>query len=457
MTTPEPEAREFSLEQIEALLNGEDSAAIADYLASLPMSERGRLLSRVESGERAKIMSAVDPAFAADMLESFGEAQAVEIIESIDSTLAARVLDEVQSDEQADLLAEVADDHAEEILQAMDPETAADARQLMTYEWDTAGGMMVKEFLAYPLDATVRVVADDLREHRDEYAEYDIQYVYVVNHHQVLKGVLRLRDLLLARPQDKLQELMIKSPVSLKDTQDLHELYSFFAESNYLGLPVTDVEDRLVGVLLRSDVEESMGEEATENFLKVSGLQGNEELRSMPLLLRSRRRLSWLSINIVLNAIAASVIAANQDTLAAVIALAVFMPIISDMSGCAGNQAVGVSIRELTLGLVKPKEFIRVFFKEIQVGFLNGLVLGSLVAAVGWIWQQNGWFGLVVGGALFLNVMVAVLIGGLVPLILKGMKADPALASGPILTTITDMCGFFLVLFFASQVLSQLT
>jgi magnesium transporter len=456
MATTENEIREFSLEKVEAMLSRDDGPALADYLRRLPMAERGRLLSRVQPGEREKIMRAVDSAFAADMLESFGEAQAVEIIESIDPSLAARILDEVHSDDQADLLAEIEEDRAEEILSAMDPEAAADARQLMTYEWDTAGGMMVKEFLAYPTSATVRAVAEDLREHREAYAEYDIQYVYVVDRRRVLKGVLRLRDLLLARPQDKLSELMIANPVSVRDTRGLHELFSFFAETNYLGLPVTDAEDRLVGVLLRSDVEESMSEEATENFLKVSGLQAGEELRSMPLLLRSRRRLSWLSINIFLNVIAASVIAANQDVLQSVIALAVFLPIISDMSGCSGNQAVGVSIRELTLGLVKPKEFVRVFWKEIQVGFLNGLVLGTLVAGAGWIWQQNPWFGLVVGGALFLNVMVAVLIGGLVPLVLKGLKADPALASGPILTTITDMCGFFFVLFFASQALSQL-
>jgi magnesium transporter len=171
---------------------------------------------------------------------------------------------------------------------------------------------------------------------------------------------------------------------------------------------------------------------------------------------RTRRRLSWLSINIVLNVIAASVIAFYQETLAAVIALAVFLPIISDMSGCSGNQAVAVSIRELALGLVKPYEFFRVVMKEGVVGILNGLVLGLLLGAVAVLWKGNIYLGLVVGSALMLNTMLAVLLGGLIPLALKGLRQDPALASGPILTTVTDMCGFFLVLSFASLLLAKL-
>jgi magnesium transporter len=183
---------------------------------------------------------------------------------------------------------------------------------------------------------------------------------------------------------------------------------------------------------------------------------GRDELRSMPLGLRSRRRLSWLSINIVLNLISASIIALHQDTLQAVIALAVFLPIISDMSGCSGNQAVAVSMRELSLQLVSPREFLRVFFKESSVGLINGLVLGLLIGLIAWIWKDNLVLGAVVGSALALNTVVAVCVGGLVPLLLKAIGQDPALASGPILTTVTDMCGFLLILGIASIFLPYL-
>ena len=176
----------------------------------------------------------------------------------------------------------------------------------------------------------------------------------------------------------------------------------------------------------------------------------------MPLLQRSGRRLSWLSLNIVLNIIAASVIALYQDTLAAVIALAVFLPMVSDMSGCSGNQAVAVSMRELSLGLVRPNELARVLAKEAGIGLLNGLVLGLMLGAAAWFWKGNPFLGLVVGGALALNTFVAVSFGGLIPLALKRMKLDPALVSSPLLTTVTDMCGFFFVLSFASLMLERL-
>jgi len=180
------------------------------------------------------------------------------------------------------------------------------------------------------------------------------------------------------------------------------------------------------------------------------------ELRSMPLGVRSRRRLAWLSINIVLNIVAASVIAVNQATLEAVIALAVFLPIISDMSGCSGNQAVAVSMRELTLGILRPTEVRRAILGELFLGMVNGFVLGLLIGFVAFFWKGNPFLGLVVGGALMMNTIVAVLIGGTVPLVLKRFKADPALASGPVLTTITDMCGFFIVLTLAGAMLDKL-
>ena len=191
-------------------------------------------------------------------------------------------------------------------------------------------------------------------------------------------------------------------------------------------------------------------------LLSFSGIVGGEELRSMSLARRASRRLSWLSINIVLNVCAASVIAMFQDTLSAVIALAVFLPIVSDMSGCSGNQAVAVSMRELSLGIVKPYEAARVWLQEVKVGMINGVVLGCLIAIAAYIWKGNPYLGVVVGVALMLNTLVAVSIGGTVPLLLKRMKVDPAVASGPILTTITDMCGFFLVLSVATLFLPKL-
>jgi magnesium transporter len=197
---------------------------------------------------------------------------------------------------------------------------------------------------------------------------------------------------------------------------------------------------------------------ATESdYLKSQGIVGGEELRTMPLILRSRRRLSWLSVNVFLNIGAAAVIALFQDTLQSVIALAVFLPIISDMSGCSGNQAVAVSMRELSIGVIRPTELLRVWLKELSVGLINGTVLGLLVGICAVLFDGNPYLGIVIGVALFANTLIAVSIGGTVPLLLKRLQIDPAVASGPLLTTITDMCGFFLVLGSATLLLSKLS
>jgi magnesium transporter len=299
-------------------------------------------------------------------------------------------------------------------------------------------------------------VLDDLRHQGEIYSDYDIQYAYVVSDSGRLIGVLRLRDLLMAPRSKSIREVMVKKPLSVHAQMSLRDLKEFFRQYAFLGVPVVNDDGQLVGVVRSASVREAANRQNNQLFLKFAGIVGGEEYRSMSLIKRSSRRLSWLSINIVLNIIAASVIALYQDTLERAIVLAVFLPIISDMSGCSGNQAVAVSIRELTLGLVRPKELLRVLTKESAIGLVNGLVLGLLLGAAAFLWKGNPWLGLIVGGALAANTVLAVSFGGLVPLILRGMRTDPALASGPLLTTVTDMCGFFFVLSFASVLLPRL-
>ena len=202
---------------------------------------------------------------------------------------------------------------------------------------------------------------------------------------------------------------------------------------------------------------DAIAERADEAYLKSQGIVGGDEFRSMPLLTRSSRRLSWLTVKIFLNLASASVIAMYEDTLAAAFTLAVFLPIVSDMSGCSGYQAVAVSMRELTLDIIKPYELVRVCVKELTLGLVTGTALGLLLAGVAWLWKGNPWLGLVVGSALAANTLVAVIVGGALPLLLRRFRVDPALAAGPMLTTITDTGGFFLVLSLATLLLPRLT
>lgn len=423
---------------------------LEEFLANLPSGDLALALSRLSDEQQSRLLTLLPPDQAADVLERLPDVQAVELIENLDPPAASAILDELPSDEQADLLGDLSPGDAEAILSGMAPAEAADARVLSKYADDVAGGLMITEYVRYREDQSAADVVNDMRSRAREYRDYDVQYAYVCDAQGRLTGILRLRDLLLAEDTQKLTELMIRKPISVQFDASLDELADFFDRHHFLGVPVTDSDGNLLGIVQESAVAEAWGDRQNTDFLKTQGIMGGEEIRTLPVFIRTSRRLSWLSINILLNVLAASVIAVYQDTLAAVIALAVFLPIISDMSGCSGNQAVAVSLRELSLGLIRPHELLRVWLGEIVVGLLNGIALGLLIGVVAFLWKGNPFLGMVVGVALFLNTLVAVSVGGLVPLVLKRCGADPAIASGPILTTVTDMCGFFLVLSIAS-------
>ena len=444
------------MEEVEQMLTAPDTAHLAAFLERIGPAETARMVSRLSVDDRNRLLTLLDPHKAAEVIEDVPEAQAVGLIESLPPQEAAHIVDEMHSDVQADVLGDLHEQDAEAILEQMDPQEAAEARQLMAYEPDTAGGLMVTEYLAYDQHRAVSDVLTDLRTHHAAYADYDVQYVYVIDTDRLLIGVLRMRDMLFAPPSASLERVMIRDVLSVRANDTVDQLTGFFDHHNLFGAPVVNNDGVLVGIVQRSAVAAATVKEADHRFLGISGIVGGEEFRSMPTWVRSGRRLSWLSINIVLNIIAASVIAVYQDTLSAVIALAVFLPMISDMSGCSGNQAVAVSMRELTLGLVRAGELARVAWKEAVVGVINGCVLGLLLGLAALAWKGNPTLGLVVGAALAVNTIVAVTIGGLLPLIMKGLRLDPALVSGPILTTVTDMCGFFLVLSLATAVLPQL-
>ena len=321
------------------------------------------------------------------------------------------------------------------------------------YGDDTAGALMEEHSLSVVDSKTVGTVLDLLADGYQNYREREVQYIYAIDKEGKLTGVIPLRNLVMAGRRKRISSIMIKNPVSVADTLDLESLAEIFEHRGYLGLPVTSPEGTLLGIVTRAAVQEAMADHASDDYLKAAGIVGGEELRSMPLLERARKRVGWLMPNIVLNLISASVIALFQDTLEAAIALAVFLPIVSDMSGCSGNQAVAVSVRELTLGILREGDYLRVLAKEAMVGILNGLALGLVLGTVAFLWKQDLALALVIGSALSINTLVSVTLGGTIPLALKRFGADPALASSPILTTCTDMCGFLLVLGIATLVL----
>jgi magnesium transporter len=432
-----------------------DIDGLIALLDTLSSADAARQLAHLSEQEQLDVLTVLPPDEAAHILEQLTRAQAVELIEILEPTAAADILSELPYATEADILRDLDEDDAERLLAELPPDEAAEVRSLASYDDDVAGGLMTPVFLAIHPTNTVAEIIDRFRQDADAFRDHQVLYVYVVDTDERLIGVLRLRDLLLAQPDATASTMMIADPLSVDAQASMEVLIDLFDKHSFIGLPVVE-EGRLVGVVRRTSVNEAVGDEAWEDHMKAAGIVSGEELRSMDLLPRAGRRLQWLSLNIGLNIIAASVIAMFQDTLSAVIALAVFLPIISDMSGCSGNQAVAVSMRELSLGVAQPRDALFVLGKELSVGLLNGVVLGILLGMAAWLWQGNPYLGLVAGGALAINTLVAVSIGGTVPLLLKGFDIDPALASGPVLTTVTDLCGFLLVLGLATLMLPLL-
>jgi magnesium transporter len=439
----------------ELLGRGASAAEVEGFLDTLPAAEVLPAVFHLSTDEQRSLLAMISAERAAHIVEELPEGYAADLMEVMPVADVAPIVGEMASDDRVDVLGELSGPDAEAILEQLDVEDADEIRRLSSYESDTAGGLMMTEFAAFPMAASIRDVLSTLVDSEAEYEFLTVHYVYVVVKRHKLKGVIRIRDLLFTDWNQKIGSIALPA-MTVGPDASLEELEDFFEEHDFAAVPVVDERDNLLGIVRRRTVLEAVAEQSEADRLKAAGIVGGDELRSMPIAVRSRRRLSWLSVNILLNIVAASVIAFYEDTLSALIALAVFLPIVSDMSGCSGNQAVAVSMRELTLGAASPRDVVRVWGKELSVGLINGLALGTLLGLAAWAWKGNPVLGLVVGLALAINTVVAVSIGGTVPLVLKRFGVDPAVASGPLLTTITDMCGFFLVLSLAATAMPYL-
>lgn len=441
--------------ELKAVIQEGDEDKLLAVLEELPPGEVARALTRLETLERNALLGLLGPEEAADLLEELSDAQAAEIIDDLPAEKAAEIIDEMESDHRADLLGEMEDDDAEAILLEMDPSEARDARALLEFEEDTAGGIMITEFVVYSQDVMVADVVKDMRDNAEKYSDYGVQYAYVTTAQGRLVGVLRLRDLLLSPADTVIRQIMIANPIYVLADTPLEELLHFFDRYAFWGVPVTDEDGRIIGVVRRADAEEAAGEEHERALLRFSGIIGGEELRSMPLRRRATGRLVWLTMNVFLSVLAASVILLFEGTISQVFALVFFIPVVGNMSGCTGNQAVAVSIREMALGLIQPRDFVRVWLKELSLGVINGIVLGAVIGGIAYLlnsmlWNDSPYIAVVIGLAFAVNTLVAVSLGGLIPLMLRLINADPALGAPPILTTLTDMFGLMLVLAIAA-------
>jgi len=438
---PELEEREQEQELKLGELEGRHPAEIAQRLEGLP--EEGAL----------RLLRALPHELATAVLESLPPERSARLLSKLAPREAGGFLEEMSPDDAVDVLERLPRREQAELLEQLPREEAQLFQRLITYPPDTAGGIMSPEVVALSKEMTVEEAIERLRRAAEE-AE-TIYYAYVVDREGRLLGVLTMRDLILSPPERRLEELMITDVVKVEATQDVEEVARLFDRYNFLALPVVDSEGRLLGIVTMDDVLDVMQREATEDMHKLVGVAVEEQVFS-PIPASLRRRLPWLYINLLTAFVAAGVVALFEGTIARMAALAVFMPIIAGQGGNAGVQTVTVIVRGIALGEIEPGEGGRALAKELALGALHGLLIGAPVAVIAALWQGDPWLGLVVGLAMFLNLIIAGIFGAAIPLGLRLLGLDPALSASIFLTTATDVFGFLFLLGLATFLLLRL-
>jgi magnesium transporter len=356
-------------------------------------------------------------------------------------------------DEAANILGDLKPEQARDVLAQMDE--ADDVRPLLAHPDETAGGQMTTSFIALRRHTSAQQAIDFLRQvEPDEETPY---YLYVLDRNQKLLGVVGMRELVIARPDSLIGDIMNQEVISVPAGTDQEEAARVMARYNLASMPVVDGDGRLIGVITYDDLVDVIEEEATEDIYRLSGTSTGSDLGTWsPVSLNVRRRLPWLVINLFTAFLAASVISVFENTIAQLATLAVFQSIVAGEGGNAGTQALALMVRGIALGEVELRDVWRAIRRELAVGLLNGLVIGILVALGAWAWRGIPVLGLVLGLAMVGNLLAAGIAGTLVPLTLKALKLDPALASAVIVTTVTDVIGFGLFLGLATASLPYL-
>jgi magnesium transporter len=408
-------------------------------------------LQRLSLEKAREVILSLTRRKAAAALVDVEEEQALELIETLTYEQLIGLLVELPHNEAADLLGFLPPERQRVVLDKLPAEHATDIRQLLHYSEDSAGGIMTDRFIALRGDQTVQQCMEMLRARGGQERE-DVSYLYVTDHARRLLGVVPIRELVFARPDKRIAEIMKSDVASVRVDDDQEEIARRFEHYHFLGLPVVDRLGRLVGVVKATDALEIAREEATEDMQLMVGLSG-EERALTPWPRSVKRRLPWLYVNLLTAFGAAAVVGLFESTIAQWTLLAVFMPIVAGMGGNTGAQTLTVIIRDMALGEIAPGDGRRALAKEVCVGLVNGLAIGAAVGLLGFLWKGSVLLGVVVACAMTLNMATAALAGVIIPFGLRAMKIDPALASSIFVTTVTDVAGFFFFLGLAALAL----
>lgn len=441
-----PLVRFIHREELQVLLDASEETTRGRLITSMHPSSIADLLIVLPSPEWRPILEFLDGEQLSAVLAELEEPEVERVLEHIERQVLPDLLSEMDSDDAADILGELTHKEAQEILQKMDAEDAAPIQALLKYDDESAGGLMQTELVCVQVEGTADTALQEIRQQvADHDGALDFHEVFVVDEDHRLQGQFSLEVLITAQPQAPIRTLIDPDLHWALPEMDQEEVAALFERYDLIALPVVDANRRLLGRITVDDIVDVIKEEASEDILQMAGA-GGEDLVADRTVRSAMLRLPWLITNLFGGLLTGYLMWMYKATLDQILALITFVPVITGMGGNVGTQSASVTIRGFALGRIDLTNIRRFLWKEMRVGALMGTICGTGLTLIGWIWHHNAYLGLVVGLSLFVAMTFASSMGTLIPALFERYHIDPALASGPFVTTLNDVSGILIYL-----------
>ncbi len=421
----------------------DDPEKLREILVGMRHEDVAELVESIDKDKRLKILAAFDSEAASEIILDMNENVRDQILEKMSINQISDVVEEMDSDDAADIVSELPEHHAEKVLATLPESESMEIRELLRYPEESAGGIMQLELISLSEEHSCQDAIEIIRSKSEEVES--LHYVYVVDADNRFVGVVSLRRLLLHSLDTKIKSIMSTHPVAVNVMDDVEKVARVFRKYDLVAIGVVDEGRRLLGRILHDDILDVITEIDTEDMLKMAGTD-EEEFDSQSWLSAARYRLPWLLSSMVGGVLMAGIIGAMGTPMKQVIALAAFIPVITGMSGNVSTQSSAVALRGIALGRIDAGRIKSFVLKEMRVGIVMAISCGTLMGIAAFVINENPIMGAIVGLALLISMAFASVLGTSIPLILDGLKADPALGAGPIILTLVDISA--LVIYF---------
>jgi magnesium transporter len=451
------EIDEELLDDLEGLIELRDDGALKSMLIDLHAADIARLLTYLHEDERHYILDLIEEDVAGEVVLHLPEDQRTDYLAELEPHEITDLVEELSPDDAADIVAELDDDVAEEVLrnlQETDVEATEEIRGLLLFGEDTAGGRMTTDFVAVTVDDTVAASIERVREFVRE-TELEVHGLFVLDRDERLVGLLRLQDLVLRPPTSKVSIVMSTDIVTVAPDEDQAVVAQVMLRYDLIDVPVVDDDGHLIGIITFDDIADIIEDEASEDMLYLAGVTEAESPTTGPFA-AVRRRLPWLAVNLGVTFIPTMIMSRFEGTIGDFPKIAILLPIVAGMGGNAAIQSITVMVRSIALGEISPGQRRRVILKETATGLLNGVAMGVTGGLMVWLLWGNPALGAVLTVALIANLFIAGLAGAVIPLVLRRLNFDPALSSGPLVTSLTDISGYSVFLALSTTAMALL-